>query len=75
MLDQYPVHVRTVKAGDRPFPWMWFVAPDEGRDGSDENGGVGRVLSVCRGADVFVDGGLADGQETEIPALDVDVFN
>lgn len=74
MLNQYPVHVRTVKAGDRPFPWMWIVAPDGGRDGSDENeASVACYLSI--GALTYLlTGDLPMAQETEIPALDVDVF-
>ncbi|WP_114166097.1 ComEC/Rec2 family competence protein [Exiguobacterium sp. TNDT2] len=72
ILAEYDVPVRLLSAGDRPYPWMWVVAPDE--SGEDENANSVSLFMKVGGLSYLLTGDLPDTREEMIPTVDVDVF-
>ncbi|WP_047376367.1 ComEC/Rec2 family competence protein [Exiguobacterium sp. ZOR0005] len=71
-LATYDVPVRFVRAGDRPYPWMWIVSPTERED--DENANSVSVYMMVGGLKYLLTGDLPEAGEKKLPTVDVDVF-
>lgn len=71
-LAAYDVNVRFVKAGDRPYPWLWVVTPTD--TGEDENANSVSVFMKVGGMSYLLTGDLPEEKEKLIPTVDVDVF-
>lgn len=72
MLETYGTSVRYLEAGDRPFPWMWIVAPN--RPHEDENAHSISLYMNVDGMRYLLTGDLPLEEEAALPTLDVDVF-
>lgn len=72
VLAESDVPVRLLSAGDRPYPWMWVVAPDESSD--DENANSVSLFMNVGALSYLLTGDLPDTREGSIPTVDVDVF-
>ena len=72
MLGTYGTSVRYLEAGDRPFPWMWIVAPN--RSHEDENAHSISLYMNVDGMRYLLTGDLPLEEEAALPTLDVDVF-
>ncbi|WP_214778214.1 DNA internalization-related competence protein ComEC/Rec2 [Exiguobacterium sp. s22] len=68
----YGTRIRYVEAGDRPFPWMWIVAP--GQPHEDENAHSISLYMNVGGMRYLLTGDLPIEEEDKLPPLDVDVF-
>ncbi|MCT4776866.1 MULTISPECIES: ComEC/Rec2 family competence protein [Exiguobacterium] len=71
-LAAYQVPVRLLSSGDRPYPWMWVVAPGEA--GEDENANSVSLFMQVGALTYLLTGDLPDTREEMIPTVDVDVF-
>lgn len=71
-LAAYQVPVRLLSSVDRPYPWMWVVAPDE--SGEDENANSVSLFMKVGDLTYLLTGDLPDTREGMIPTVDVDVF-
>jgi len=71
-LAVYQVPVRLLSSGDRPYPWMWVVAPGEA--GEDENANSVSLFMQVGALTYLLTGDLPDTREDMIPTVDVDVF-
>lgn len=71
-LAAYQVPVRLLKSGDRPYPWMWVVAPGEA--GEDENANSVSLFMQVGMLTYLLTGDLPEEREGMIPTVDVDVF-
>ncbi|UTT44051.1 ComEC/Rec2 family competence protein [Exiguobacterium aurantiacum] len=72
VLAEYDVPVRLLSAGDRPYPWMWVVAPHG--SGEDENANSVSLFMKVGALSYLLTGDLPDTREGSIPTVDVDVF-